>query len=84
MNMTDIPASAARLEHKAREHGWTASHTCSSGQINGRDIASVAVRLCRDDVRCVALWENGAFRTALRQAPFGRMSSRELTALVTT
>jgi hypothetical protein len=82
--MTDIPANALRLEHKAREHGWTASHTCAHGAINGKEIDSVAVRLCKGDVRLVALYEDGRFRTALRQSPFGRLGSRELTALVTS
>ncbi len=82
--MTDIPATALRLEQRAREHGWTASHTFAMSEVNGTLIESVAVRLCREDVKLVALWENGKFRTALRQSPFGRMSSRELTALVTS
>jgi hypothetical protein len=78
----DIPASAQRLERKARAAGWTVSTSAARGRWNGRDIDGVAVRLSRGDSCVVALWEDGKFRTALSRSPFGRLSSRDLNALV--
>ena len=78
----EVPATARRLESKAREAGWIVTTTCTSGAIKGRELRSVAVRLTRGDERLVGLWEEGSFRCGLRLSPFGRLSSRELTALV--
>ena len=78
----DLPASARRLESKAREAGWIVTTTCTSGAIKDRQLRSVAVRMTRGDERLVGLWEDNAFRCGLRMSPFGRLNSRELTALV--
>ena len=46
-------------------------------------IESVVVRLVRKDVRLAAIWEDGRFYAALQQRPFRKLTSPEVTALVT-
>jgi hypothetical protein len=82
MTDIDIPRNAQRLQQRARAAGWTVSTSAARGRWNGRDIDGVAVRLSRGDTCVVALWEDGKFRTALSRSPFGRLSSRDLNALV--
>lgn len=45
-------------------------------------VRSVVVRMARDGVRLAATWEDGAFRSCLRQSPFGLLNSTAMYELV--
>jgi len=82
-DVVPIPATCLRLQKKADEHGWTTRIQMVDGDFNGKPIHHVMLQMKRDEIRLVACWENGAFRTALKQSQFGKMNSRTLVEEIT-
>lgn len=85
--MDDMPNGLLRLQAKAEAQGWTCTTNRAVGQWKGKTIASWLLRVQRDGVNLALTWESAdggpwAFRSCLRQRPFGRLNSREALALI--
>lgn len=82
----DMPTTARRLWTAGLEHGWAiwATYAHVEQGWRGKPCTSVAVRLHRDKVRLVGVWENGSFHIGMRQRPYVKLGARELMALVTS
>lgn len=66
-------SAADKLAALAREHGWTAEVSTTTGEWGGKVVEQEVVRLRKGDMRAAACWEGGRFRSAFI---LGRLDKR--------